>query len=537
MGNEVFVNDREVACKAADGKSVCAFPDVCMTPPECPATPPGVPVPYPNTAYAKDTAAGSKTVKISGKPVILKNKSYFKKSTGDEAGCASKKGVVTGVNRGKAYFNSWSMNVKVEGLNACRHMDLMTHNHGSKPGNTAVWTYLDTKVKTDCKEVCKKIESSCGGNPKDCFKNGKDEKDKKKEKTKPKDQYAADKKKMKKNLLKQLDKIAEKNGWTLKKEDTWKDKECFPFFLVKPGGLDEQLESIQKQIDSVEKGLKEAPSKLKSLNLDWGFILKEGASAIVPDSIIDILPLGRAKKLKKAFNMAERSKMVKEALQSASETVTETFKKTQDFLQNLKTQKDLIQRAKNSSPKEIADMQEAAAKANKCIKARKCLLEPYSSSAMPKSLFSKQGCCSGQTAHHILPDSFFRDDKTNTNIPDCKGATASYTHGSAPTVCVEGGNSSGSHGKMHTLTNKYAEKEISDGKLTYEGAKKAALKAHQKTFGNMACGKDAKCLEAQLDSYFKERCTENDFRVSPKKTTPGGGWLDGASPYPGGKER
>ena len=92
MGNDVFANGREVSCKAADGKSICAFPDVCMTPLENPATPPGVPVPYPNTGMASDATSGSKTVKISGKEVMLKNKSYFKKSTGDEAGRAAKKG-------------------------------------------------------------------------------------------------------------------------------------------------------------------------------------------------------------------------------------------------------------------------------------------------------------------------------------------------------------------------------------------------------------------------------------------------------------
>ena len=86
-----------------------------MTPPENPATPPGVPVPYPNTGLASDTTDGSKSVQISGKEIMLKNKSYFKKSMGDEAGCAAKKGCVTSVNRGKVYFIAWSMDVKVEG--------------------------------------------------------------------------------------------------------------------------------------------------------------------------------------------------------------------------------------------------------------------------------------------------------------------------------------------------------------------------------------------------------------------------------------
>jgi hypothetical protein len=80
MGNAVFANGREVSCKAAAGKSICAFPDVCMTPPETPVTPPGVPIPYPNTGMASDATGGSKKVKIGGKEVMLKNKSHFKKS-------------------------------------------------------------------------------------------------------------------------------------------------------------------------------------------------------------------------------------------------------------------------------------------------------------------------------------------------------------------------------------------------------------------------------------------------------------------------
>ena len=144
MANNVFANGREISCKKADGKSICAFPDVCFTPPENPTTPPGVPVPYPNTGMAKDTAKGSKKVKISGNEIILKNKSHFKKSYGDEAGSTTKKGIITSNNRGKVYFNAWSMDVKFEGKNVVRHFDLTTHNHRSFPGNTPTWPYLDT---------------------------------------------------------------------------------------------------------------------------------------------------------------------------------------------------------------------------------------------------------------------------------------------------------------------------------------------------------------------------------------------------------
>ena len=128
MSNNVFANGRELSCKSGSGKSICAFPDVCMTPPENPATPPGVPIPYPNTGMTSDCTSGSRKVKISKKEVMLKNSSYFKKSMGDEAGSAAKKGVVSSVNRGKVYFTMWSMDVKFEGKNVCRLGDPMFHN-------------------------------------------------------------------------------------------------------------------------------------------------------------------------------------------------------------------------------------------------------------------------------------------------------------------------------------------------------------------------------------------------------------------------
>ena len=158
MSNKVFANGREISCKAAAGKTICAMPDVCFTPPENPATPPGVPIPYPNTGMASDTTDGSKSVKISDKEVGLKNKSCFKKSTGDEAGSAAKKGVITSKNTGKVYFNAWSMDVKIEGQNAVRHLDLTTNNHASKPGDTPPWLYKDSQ---DVAEPLPAASSKC----------------------------------------------------------------------------------------------------------------------------------------------------------------------------------------------------------------------------------------------------------------------------------------------------------------------------------------------------------------------------------------
>lgn len=165
MSNHVFANNLEVSCKQGAGKSICAFPDVCFTPPLTPATPPGVPIPYPNTGMDSDATDGSSSVKISGQEIMLKNKSYFKQSTGDEAGSAPKKGVVTSTNKGKVYFNAWSMDVKVEGENVVRHLDLTTHNHNPPPGQTPPWPFAASQAvgsgKDPCEKEKKKEEAAC----------------------------------------------------------------------------------------------------------------------------------------------------------------------------------------------------------------------------------------------------------------------------------------------------------------------------------------------------------------------------------------
>lgn len=166
MGNQVYANNMEVSCKAADGKSICALPDVCMTPPQTPATPPGVPIPYPNTGMASDCTDGSSSVQISGQEVMLKNKSYFKKSTGDEAGSAPMKGVITHQNTGKVYFTMWSMDVSVEGENVVRNLDMTTHNHASEPGNSPPWAYLDAAAGAaipGCQGTTDAAKGACDG--------------------------------------------------------------------------------------------------------------------------------------------------------------------------------------------------------------------------------------------------------------------------------------------------------------------------------------------------------------------------------------
>jgi len=128
MSKNVYANGREISCKKDDNKSLCSMPDVCLSPPSPPAGP--IPIPYPNTAMASDTSDGSKTVSIGGEEVGMKNSSCYKKSTGDEAATKSLgMGVVSHNIQGKLKHAAWSMDVKIEGANAIRHMDMVTQNH------------------------------------------------------------------------------------------------------------------------------------------------------------------------------------------------------------------------------------------------------------------------------------------------------------------------------------------------------------------------------------------------------------------------
>ena len=99
-------------------------PDVCKTP--SPGGP--VPVPYPVIiSQSSDLANGTTTVTAdSGQMIAVKDCEYAT-CTGDEAGTAG--GVVSSTNMKEAKFILFSMDVRMDGKNACRFGDKMTMNH------------------------------------------------------------------------------------------------------------------------------------------------------------------------------------------------------------------------------------------------------------------------------------------------------------------------------------------------------------------------------------------------------------------------
>jgi hypothetical protein len=126
MAVNVGVNKMSVVTKDSGGVTI-AFPDVCKTP--SPAGP--IPIPYPNVAKSGDTAKGTKKVSVQGNPACVKD-SNFSTSTGDEAGTAGG-GVASSKTKGKAEFVNYSFDVKFEGKNVARALDMMLHNDKNTP--------------------------------------------------------------------------------------------------------------------------------------------------------------------------------------------------------------------------------------------------------------------------------------------------------------------------------------------------------------------------------------------------------------------
>jgi hypothetical protein len=506
--NNVFANDREIACKAADGVTSSAFPDVCLSPPEPSAGP--VPIPYANTAYAKDTANGSSTVFISGKPIIKKDISYFKTSEGNEK--ATKKlgqGVISHVITGKAYFTSWSMDVKVEGQNVARHEDYITHNHASTPGNTGAWLYLDSRNEKDCKAAKKRVDDACDV----------DEDEQKKFK---KQQKRANEKRAKKG--KKRRKIRDK---------TWKDNHCKKL-LVAPSksGIESSMNKILEEGKDMLDTLKgEAWSQAKDIAGDAAvgageraaakhaaglfcgpFVEICEAGALVLDVIDGVVTTvsSAVDIIDTAMDLADDASSVKDAMDRAQKV-----KDAMGDEEKLKELKD-----------EMLDEMQEEVENDKCLQARKCMLVPYDKKkqegvrpgeqasggnlSTQLGLGDSRGCCPGQTGHHLVPGSWVKNKCTP------------YDHDAAPVTCMEGtGHSDGSHGEMHTGMNKAYDEAISaklaedkDGIVNIDEAVDMAVQSHQEVYPvdrawSVIDGCEEKCLKAQLKKHYdKLNCDE-----------------------------
>ncbi|MDX8533964.1 DUF4150 domain-containing protein [Mesorhizobium sp. VK25A] len=149
MTKNVFAGMWEIAAQNGMNKSIARFPDVCMSPPSPPAGP--IPIPYPDTSFSNNLKSASSTVLIGGNGAALAQQSYYQESVlGDEAATRTfGANVVTHQITGKTYFQAWCMDVKFEGKNVCRHLDITTSNHASGGTTTAPLTTVETMSMAD----------------------------------------------------------------------------------------------------------------------------------------------------------------------------------------------------------------------------------------------------------------------------------------------------------------------------------------------------------------------------------------------------
>ncbi len=532
METHVYANDREVCSKAANGKAIAA-PDTCYSPG---APYPGVPVPYSNTAVAKDLENGSRTVFICGTPVCLRDKSYIGTSTGDDPATQGLgKGVLTQTIKGKAYFTSWSMNVKAEGFNVTRHLDSITHNHGSSPSNTPPTIYMDTQdAKGPCKDDLNRINKHCQPEPVDPAK-------------KSKKGLAATVRK----ATDGLDKIGKtvttgykrKPGGTATSGNSWMDDHCGGLWIT-PGftGDANFKDALQQTLDTLKGDklsmLKSAFEELVEVAIEKaGEVAKEKALKLlgktVLKGIIGVLGSGTVivPILMGAWTISDLMSTAVELAELAGKD-GKAILDAMTEINNIGDKAESILKDYDKNPhKAQANAMELLAKLNACTRARKCMLVPYqnTTSALsekdedseipagevllkgPAQASHGNGCCPGQTGHHILPGSMF------------KGAGCKYDHSMAPTICLEGRTNAtthGSHGKAHgALKQTITEYKASHGdSISYKEARKQGLDAVEKA-GAGHC--DRQCLEAQLDAFYTD-CNKGEVKNLKARSGMGG---------------
>ena len=164
--------------------------------------------------------------------------------------------------------------------------------------------------------------------------------------------------------------------------------------------------------------------------------------------------------------------------------------------------KQIAKDAKDNPQKAVADSMSLISRLDACMRARRCQLVPYKETHHQdiskdcdgqddqeeteiSGPASGQGCCPGQTGHHILPGSMFKNCKSYGRSKGC-------SHQNAPTMCVEGvNNAHGSHGQMHTQLGKQMDKYPS-GTISMDDAVKEGVKSVRAVFPESGCSKD--CL-------------------------------------------
>ena len=498
----VYANGQEIASKAVGtaGLSSSAAPDPCWSPPGPTAGP--VVIPYANTCYADSITNGTKTVMIAGQTVAIEDVSRFDTSIGNEpATQAFAKGVATGVITGKAYFTNWSSDVIFEGFGVPRHLDLVTHNHGSMPSNTPTFPYVSRGFLGGhpCKDEEKRIKRAC----------------------EPEKDHSETRQTLKKQskMAEMLRKFRTKSGKGRRDGSDWHwtDDHCDGL-----GAMVNSYAQAREYAGKLQDAYKNLPSELGLMNAlkeqltDMAFnagrnaAAKWGAKAAAKQLAGSAVPAwgNAAMALWSAVDAAVAVGEVSEIRAVATESLErlEVLTKKASDLQNL-AQKfgDVTNMSDEDVLKLASEGQDMLATLNDCTRARKCNLVPYKADGAGnligqggKSKVESAvggGCCPGQTGHHLIPEASLKEQ------------CPKYDHSMAPTVCVEGfSQNHGSHERAHQALAKRHEMKLEagkvspDGRMSMDDALDAGADSHKDAFPLSGCSKE--CIRAQLESYY-----------------------------------
>lgn len=377
-------------------------------------------------------------------------------------------------------------------------------------GNTPARYYLDNKdVRKACNDDFKTINEKC------------------------KAETDADKKKrLKKNkggIAGLLSKLKGNRGSETNKDARWINDHC-EFLMIKPASpkeLFDELQGLPKKLaselgkDATEIIIKQATDnvtkaiekRVAEIMLKKGVmkLAGRGLSAFTgPFAII----INVAMTAYDIYDAQATYKDVVKEFQGQFKQIKENITKLADINKQIDELKAIVngnqyKKADGSiSPEKIvSDLMYAAAEINNCISARRCLLVPFKETNQGVGKNNGKGCCPGQSGHHILPSSMFK------NCPK-------YDQHDAPTICVEGTkNWAGSHKRIHDKLKKRLEDIPGEfGKdITMDQAVNAGTKSVEDAFPNLPPpskrGCKPECIKEQLKAYYdKLGCT-------PKKTS------------------
>ena len=312
---------------------------------------------------------------------------------------------------------------------------------------------------------------------------------------------------------------------------TWKDESCKKLLIDYEGNPVDAINRVEKL---TEKIWDDFFHYLKNKGIDVGgkkigifkCIYESGGNPIsIVKCIWNFLPVS---------NIPDAYEIIKKAL--ALYGNVDVWSEVGKNLEEIEKYKNCTQKGMSAAEckeklKEAKDrIFQEAVEGNTCLKARRCLLQPYKpevdkekalestekNKMSPKDevfkLNNKSGCCPGQRAHHVVPQTKFDRKVTPKELEndDYNSDTtcdnySKQMHDNAPTVCVEGGHSSGTHGKMHEKTDKQTRNDVdSNEPHTLEQTLTQSAKAFKETFKNC----DEACIKAQLDSYYNHKGLE-----------------------------